>query len=1357
MLWAGVAVSVLLLWTVWSVKMAPTNVAFVNYQVIELGEIAAANDNSWVKIKAVGADDITSIGDYDMVLVNGMGLHITEAQREKVERLADEGLPIISFMVTNPDNDFCSLDSLSRAEIKAYMGQGGRTNYRSALSYIRKVIDGKVIFAPEPGELVEAARGQYYHYDEELGEMRFFDSLADYNEYLEMHNLYSATAPSIIVTGGMGLPRPLMEAFEKSGNNVYGVSSFRSCVEGGAVDTICPSAIINMAHGRLGEFAVDYLKRQDIPLFSPLNVNMMVEKWREDKMGMSGGFLSQSVVMPEIDGALRPYVVFGHYLDENGVPYADAIPQRLEKFVRTVGNYISLKKKDNGEKRVAFVYYKGPGLSALTAGGMDVSLSLYNVLRRMKSEGFGVSLPSSAAELRSMIDAVDYKDSIAPRVMLGNVALLPQLAPAEEGGSSFANVHGAKVDPPASYINEYKWIAEEFKADALIHFGTHGSLEYTPAKQVALSESDWPERLVGELPHFYIYCVDNPGEAIIAKRRSYAGIISHLTPPFMGTGLQGDFHKMKHLIGHYNEKQSEENALRVTALAHKMGMDRDLGLSRDKRIYDDGEICRLENFLEELNNTHITGNLYTMGVAYEADKLKSTVMAMAADPIAYSLATLDKLKGRVDEDVEKHHSLFTARYINPSRRLVSSLLSSGRDVEDEEICRIAGISDRELSDARKWKRQQDEPADMMSMMRKMAAMKKKNGAADSLAHKSPKKKKMSMGDMMKAAADGKMPSMEDMKKMKAAARKHKKEKKVKAKSEMAAMMKMMRPQVSAEDKAVFEAVVAIEQTMKNVSVYRASLLASPELEQASLINALEGGYVSPTPGGDPVASLNTIPTGRNIYGINAEATPTESSWEKGKQLAEGTIEMYRSRHNGEYPRKVSYTLWSSEFVQTEGASVAQILYMLGVEPVRDMFGRVNDIRLISSEKLGRPRIDVVVQTSGQLRDLAASRLFLINRAVEMAAKAKGDKYENMVAEGVTESEKTLVEEGVSPKEAREIASYRVFGASDGGYGTGIQGMVQRGDTWDGRDEIARRYIQNMGAFYGTKEGWESVRKAAFKAALTRTDVVTQPRQSNTWGALSLDHVYEFMGGMNVAVTNVTGKTPDAYLSDYRNRHNARMQELKEAVGVESRTTILNPVFVKERMKGEAESANYFAETVENTYGWNVMRPEAVDKELWDDIHDMLVRDVHHLGVREWMDEKNPAAVQEVTAVMLESVRKGLWKADSKRVAELADVHAESVRKHGLSQGAMDFRNLKLRDYIQTKLPAQKAEMYRDKIEHRDLSKDDKSLVMKKEEIRGASHVESQSGDNALVVVIIAAIFAIVGAVVVVRRRKGGRR
>ena len=121
---------------------------------------------------------------------------------------------------------------------------------------------------------------------------------------------------------------------------------------------------------------------------------------------MNGGFLSQSVVTPEIDGALRPFVVFGHYKDEEGMHHAFAIPERLETFVETINNYFSLQRKPNSEKRVVIVYYKGPGQNALSAGGMEVGPSLYNLLVRMKREGYKVEgLPASSKELERMIQA----------------------------------------------------------------------------------------------------------------------------------------------------------------------------------------------------------------------------------------------------------------------------------------------------------------------------------------------------------------------------------------------------------------------------------------------------------------------------------------------------------------------------------------------------------------------------------------------------------------------------------------------------------------------------------------------------------------------------------------------------------------------------------------------------------------------------------------------------------------------------------------------------------------------------------------------------------------------------------------
>lgn len=1419
---AAVAALLLIGFGVWSKWLSTTRIAFVNYQTITLGQIARANDNPLVKIENLTAEDLAKADGYDMVFVQAMGLRLTEEQRTELEKAMKGGTPVVSTMITNPDNDFCSVDTADANRLKAYIDNGGRENYRNLLSYVRKHIDKKIIYAPEAGKVVERIYGLIYHADPDRpdDEDKQFNSVAEYNKFLKEKGLWKDNAPAVIITGSMGEPKELIAELEKTGNVVYPVNSVQKFVENQHADSVNVSAIINMAHGRLGEAFVDYLKRVNVPFFAPLNVNRLEKKWESDNMGMNGGFLSQSVVTPEIDGALRPFALFAHYVGKDDLEYVAAMPERLGTFVQTVNNYIGLKHKPNSQKRVAIYYYKGPGQNAMTAGGMEVGPSLYNLLLRLKQEGYNVAgLPDSAEGLMqaiqrqgavfnlyakgafddfmkngkpALVSKNDYdswvKKTLRPekyqevvkangefpgefmatpdgklavaRVQFGNVVLLPQNA-AGKGDNAFQIVHGTDAAPPHTYIASYLWTQYGFKADVLIHFGTHGSLEFTPKKQVALSNLDWPDRLVGALPHFYLYTIGNVGEGLIAKRRSYAGLQSYLTPPFMESGMRGTYGELSSKLKLYTQNIGKDKALlqqtslAIKALVVRLGFHRDLGLdSVLTRPYTEEDILRIDNFAEELSNEKITGQLYTLGVPYETARINSSLLEMCTDPVAYSLFTLDKVRGKATEALLKRRSEFNSRYLYPAKALVQSLIGTSSEVTDAYVCKVGNLSPADLQRAHKIYEDLTAPSDMMKMMAGMGAMGKKGKGGSGMPAgmrmpkgmgKMPSGMGKSMpkghamqgghGSMPPAAHGGKMPEGMGKKPAnmgekpagmgkgmpamgKSAHGKSMSGMPPKGMSGMGAMMKDKKKSYSKEDKAFAFAVRELERTLKSIGKYKQYLLASPQMELESMINAMNGGYTAPSPGGDPIVNPNTLPTGRNLFGINAEATPSEAAWEKGKQLAENTIEIYKRRHNGELPHKVSFTLWSGEFIETEGATIAQVLYMLGVEPIRDSFGRVSDLRLIPSKELGRKRIDVVVQTSGQLRDLAASRLFLINKAVEMAANAKDDAFENEVSIGMKAAERHLTEKGVSPKEARKLASQRIFGGMNGNYGTGIQGMVMSGDRWEKREEIANTYINNMGTFYGSEKDWEQYNQYAFEAALTRTDVVVQPRQSNTWGALSLDHVYEFMGGLNLAVRHVTGKDPDAYLSDYRNKHNVRMQEVKEAIGVESRTTILNPVYIKEKMKGGASSAGGFAEVVENTYGWNVMKPKAIDKELWDEIYQVYVKDKYNLGTQAFFEQKNPAALQQITAVMLETVRKGMWKATPQQVADIAKLHVDLVKKYKPSGSAFVTDNAKLRNFIASKVEAKQGKEYQQQIDkmRNAATNADKGTVMKREDM-----------------------------------------
>ena len=1426
----------------YSAWVGTTRIAFLNYQAIALGQISHANDNAMIKLSEITTDDFDHLDDYDMIIVNGMGLRIDENQRKQLEE-ASYKVPTLTHAATNPANNIVSVDYFDADYLMQYIENGGKKNYQSMLAYIRKFIDGKKFMAPEPERVNERPDYLLTHFDpkDEKGDELGFNSIREYNAFLAKNGLYKEGAPTIMLTGFMGAAPDMEKAFEKKGFMVYRINKLQSFIAGHHADSIQANAVVNMAHGRLGDYFVEFLKQKNILLFSPLNINRLTTDWENDKQGMNGGFMSQSIVTPEIDGAIRPYVVFGQRINKEGLQEVYGIPDRMESFVESVQGYVNLKNKKNSSKRIAIFYFKGPGQNALTASGMEVVPSLYNLLVRLKNEGYNVGkLPANPQELAKMIQAQgavfgtyaegaytqflqsghpalvtaqqfagwtqkalskkmikemnqlygsfpgkymatdDGKLAVA-RLQFGNVALLPQVM-AGVGGDSFKIVHGTDQAPPYTYVASYLWARYGFSADALIHFGTHGSLEYTPRKQVALDSNDWSDRLIGVVPHLYIYTIGNVGEAMIAKRRTYAQTQSYLTPPFKESELRQTYKQLSDAIQSYEKKASAEQSLKVKALTVKMGIARELGLDAKQmnKPYSADEIARVENFAEELANEKITGKLYTLGVPYDNDDIRTSVYAMATDPIAYGMLAVDKLKGRAQEGVEKHKQLFDRLYLSKARNTVTQLLGSA-SVSDEYICRYVGITPAELQMARKVEAMQAAP-DPIQMMMQMADQ--MGGAKEAKPKKvdhrtvselraakvSHKKKIPQMSreafekmeqtgrfpdKMMEAIKKGQKWYQEDLKKAKMA--KAGRGKASQKSSKDKGMMMSKAPKYTRQQIHLAQAITTVEHALQNVGKYSEALRQSPLNEMSSLMNALNGGFTAPSPGGDLIVNPNTLPTGRNLFSINVENTPSEDAWEKAKELCDNTIKMYRERHKGEYPRKVSYTLWSSEFIETEGATIAQILYMLGVEPVRDAFGRVTDLRLIPSKQLGRPRIDVVVQTSGQLRDLAASRLFLINKAIEMAANAKGDKYDNLVKAGVTESERVLVEKGMSPKEAREVSMYRVFGGVNGNYGTGIQEMVTAGDRWDKESQIAEVYMNNMGAYYGDEKNWETVRKAAFEAALTRTDVVVQPRQSNTWGALSLDHVYEFMGGMNLAVRNVTGKDPDAYLADYRNHSNMRMQEVKEAIGIESRTTIFNPAYIKEKMKGGASSASTFAEVVTNTYGWNVMKPKAIDKEMWDEIYNVYVKDKYHLGTKEFFDKQNPAALMEMTAVMMESARKGMWKATPQQLKDIAKLHTETVNKYKPSCSGFVCDNAKLRNYIASKTDAASAKEYQQNVEQiRDAeaakNSSDKGMVMKKETLNEEAQKTTTVVSGIVVGVIVIVAFVML-AILIRRRRK----
>ncbi|MDR1518484.1 MAG: cobaltochelatase subunit CobN [Dysgonamonadaceae bacterium] len=1376
---------------VWQRTASATKIALVDFQPFQRASMVKANDDRHVRFDEVSPEKFSKLKSYDFVLGFGMGMHITAEQRAMLQRAADAGTPVYIYAATNPENAICNLDSATLSNVKAYLDNGNKRNYRSLARYVRQNIDRKKFFVLPPDSVHETETDVLYHLDETAS----FSNVVDYEAFLRREKIYVEDAWRIAIVGGLNDPfsgnrantDSLIVSLQRAGMNVYPVFSITKRLD--FLRDIKPDAVIYFAHGRLAmgqnDAAVEWLRERNIPLFAPLSLLQTREEWEKDPQGMSGGFLSQSIVVPELDGAITPYVVNAQEIDDEGLYLFKAVPSRLSDFTSIVSGYLELKRKSNAEKRVAIYYFKGPGQATLTAQGLETVPSLYKLLQRLRNEGYRVeNLPPTEAEFKqllmtqgsvlstyakgalddflkdgkpAMVSKNDYEAwvsralpealyadvvenyGVAPgdymadngniavaRLEFGNIALLPQPM-AGLGDDAFAIVHGAKTAPPHTYIASYLWARYAFRADALLHFGTHGSLEFTPSKQVALGNFDWADRLIGSLPHFYYYTIGNIGESMMAKRRSYASLLSYLTPAFSETQMRGQFRDLQNAVSEYQAVGDSKDSLSILKKSLKIKrIALSLGLHCDLRFdslattpLSAEEIVRIDNFAEEIANEKMTGGLYTTGEAFDADKIRSTVLAMSADPIAYSLAALDKLSGKTADNQLKNRSFFTKKYLEPAKLLVLKVFN-GLETDDELICAVAHITPEDLQEAKTVLTPPRRTMPMLAEPKPSEAKPTSSGGG----HPSwiPKTSKKTDTTQIKTVQTPAKPAS---------------------------------PKYSPEQKSRARAISEVERTIRNITAYKTALEESPEKELKSLLNALGGGYTSPSSGGDAVANPQAVPTGRNLYAINAEATPSESAWEKGVALAQQTLDEYRKRHGG-YPQKVSYTFWSSEFIETEGATIAQVLYMLGVEPIRDTFGRVSDLQLIPSETLGRPRIDVLAQTSGQFRDLAASRLALLGRAVEMAAAA--NEGDNRVAKGSIETERLLVEQGVPPQQAREMSTQRIFGGINGMYGTNIQGMTTNSDRWESADEIADTYIHNMGATYGNEKTWGQFHEGLLRTALRNTDVVVQPRQSNTWGALSLDHVYEFMGGLNLAVRSVNGKDPDAFFADYRNRNNVRMQDLREAIGVEARSTVFNPAYIREVMKGKASSAAQITEVVTNTFGWNVMKPDVIDNELWNKLFSVYVKDEYQLGTEAFFRRENPQALQEITAVMLETARKGMWQASNAQLDDLAQLHTALVRDYGSSASGFSGGNAKLQDFIAKRTDAATANAYRRQLQKMQTAVQSpeatkNGVVLKKNEVAIAENGR-QTSLNGLWVA--AAVLVVFVALLLILRKKRKR-
>ncbi|MEM8697749.1 MAG: magnesium chelatase subunit H [Pseudomonadota bacterium] len=530
--------------------------------------------------------------------------------------------------------------------------------------------------------------------------MRSYILSGDTGHYDGVIRAMEAAGLDVIPAFASGLDgRPAIDAYFKE--NVQAVVSLTGfSLVGGPAYNDSPAAI-------------EALQALDVPYLSAHALEFQtLEAWEGSTRGLMPIEATMMVALPEIDGATSPTVYGGRLAEGNasnacvaGAGAMVAHPERAETLAARVAKLVGLAETRRAERKLAVVLYNFPpnGGATGTAAYLSVFESLYNTLKSLGEAGYRVALPPTVEALRQAIlgDQIVTEARIADRIPADtHVAREPYLAEIEEQwgpapgkhqtdgrdihvyGAHFGNVFvgiqpafGYEGDPMRLLFEQgfapthafaafYRWLREDFAADVVIHFGTHGALEFMPGKQAGMSGGCWPDRLIGDLPNYYLYAANNPSEGMIAKRRSAATLISYLTPPVAHAGLYKGLAELKASLDRWRQMEAEDatrgdlaELIQTQAAAVDLA---ELEPVWDAKAHD--QVAGLSAKIVELEYTLIPHGLHVIGAPAKAEERRDYLRAIGeGQGVALDDAAIDAaLAGTADLPPELMEILLNA-------------------------------------------------------------------------------------------------------------------------------------------------------------------------------------------------------------------------------------------------------------------------------------------------------------------------------------------------------------------------------------------------------------------------------------------------------------------------------------------------------------------------------------------------------------------------------------------------------------------------------------------------------------------------------------------------------------------------
>ncbi|KAH7291092.1 hypothetical protein KP509_29G000200 [Ceratopteris richardii] len=966
--------------------------------------------------------------------------------------------------------------------------------------------------------------------------------------------------------------------------------------------------------------AVSALRSLGVPYLVALPlVFQSTEDWLESTLGLHPVQVALQVALPELDGGLEPIIFSGR---DSRTGKSHALHKRVEQLCTRAIRWAELKRKTKAEKKLAITVFSFPPDKGNvgTAAYLDVFASIFSVLRELKNDGYNVDgLPDTAEGL--IEDVIHDKEAkfnspdlnIAYRMPVREYEMLTPYAKALEEnwgkapgslnsdgqnlliyGKQYGNVFigvqptfgyegdpmrllfAKSASPHHGFAAYYTFLEKIFGADALLHFGTHGSLEFMPGKQVGMSDVCYPDSLIGNIPNVYYYAANNPSEATIAKRRSYANTISYLTPPAENAGLYKGLKQLSELISSYQSLKDtgrgEQIVSSIISTAKQCNLDKDVDLPEEgvelTNEERDNIVGKVYGKIMEIESRLLPCGLHVIGEPPTAMEAVATLVNIAAldrpDDGIYSLPTiLAESIGRNMEEIYRNSNNGVLEDVELSREIT-------------DVCRAAITAFVEETTNSK--------GQVVNVFDSL-------GALFAIPKKAPWVAVVQKTQFASASRD-----------------------------------KM---------RTLFE---FLGECLKQV-------VANNEV--GSLMDALEGKYVEPGPGGDPIRNPKVLPTGKNIHALDPQSIPTVAAMQCAKTVVDRLLERQKAENGGAYPETIALVLWGTDNIKTYGESLAQVLWLLGVEPRPDALGRVNKVEPVPLEELGRPRVDVVVNCSGVFRDLFINQMNLLDRAVKMVAELNEPADMNFVRKHALEQAEKL---GVTVRDA----ATRIFSNASGSYSANISLAVEN-SSWESEQQLQEMYLKRKSfAFDSDTPGTGMKEKReVFEMALATADATFQNLDSSEISLTDVSHYFDSDPTKLVQSLRTDKKQVSSYIADTTTA-NAQVRTLSETVRLDARTKMLNPKWYEGMLRSGYEGVREIEKRLTNTMGWSATSGQ-VDNWVYEEANSTFIADE---AMQKRLLETNPNSFRKLVQTFLEANGRGYWETSEENLEKLRQLYAE---------------------------------------------------------------------------------------------------